>query len=556
MILNSRNTSVNPCDDFYEHSCGNWIATHEISPRDNAAGVFLSLRDILDERLRDLLEGTYEDILTSIKQAKTLFHSCDDIYSIEQLNIANVITNTFNRYTDNDMIKLLSLYGGRGLAPITVTQDAKNSSIIKIYFSWINPILKRNQTNKDQFQKLVEGFQDLIDVNTVINMETKILNMTYLNVENEKVTLEDLSNETAANLDAYINDILNEIGSPIKVTKNDSVYVASKDYVKQLFQLIDSSPRNFREYTFFRMLLSLSMALPMKYRKVVEAYENELQSQSYSLSRDIQCAKKVNKLLPNHVGRLYVDKYFKKSTKEKVAKLVEDIRQSMLHIFSGSDWMDEATKDAAKKKAAAVLDFIGYSATINKMPLFPDVGNLTGTDFLTSMLNIRRMTSALQFNSLRNLRPRNSSDIPSALVNAFYDPSRNTIRTTVKSFGMDRKAIDTLASNRTGWRTKVGKRVKVFEKAKAYKTSISKTGEKHQMLPGLEYTDDQLFFAGFAHIWCRRTSRRSILNQLNNEHSPARARVTVTLMNSHEFSKAFKCPPNSRMNPTEKYGVW
>ncbi|XP_029643362.1 membrane metallo-endopeptidase-like 1 [Octopus sinensis] len=197
MILNSRNTSVNPCDDFYEHSCGNWIATHEISPRDNAAGVFLSLRDILDERLRDLLEGTYEDILTSIKQAKTLFHSCDDIYSIEQLNITNVITNTFNRYIDNDMIKLLSLYGGRGLAPITVTQDTKNSSIIKIYFSWINPILKRNQTNKEQFQNLVEGFQDLIDVNTVINMETKILNMTYLNVENEKVTLEDLSNETA-----------------------------------------------------------------------------------------------------------------------------------------------------------------------------------------------------------------------------------------------------------------------------------------------------------------------------------------------------------------------
>ncbi|XP_014772527.1 neprilysin-1 [Octopus bimaculoides] len=550
------------------------------------------------------------------------------LYSIEQLDVRNSIKTLFHKNADVDIIKVLSLYGGEGLAPITVTQNPKNSSTLKIYFSAINPILNRNQTNKDQFQKLVEGFQDLIDVNTVFDMELMLSSMTWnIELQREKITVGDLVKITAVNVEVYINDILKEAGVPYRIAKTDSVYVIDTNYVKQLLALFSRYPSNFTEYALFRMLISVSMALPMKYRNVVEAYENALQSQSYSVSRDIQCAKITNELLPNHVGRLYVDKYFKDSTKQKVTKLVENIRQSMLQIFSSSDWMDGTTKDAAKKKAAAILDFIGYSTTITSKRLFPDVGNLTGIDFVRDLLAIRRITSAAQFNGLRYVFSRNSSSIPSAIVNAFYNPSKNSINFPAgilqKPFfdenypspllygvfgavvghefthGFDNHGslFDEVGNQKNWWNSetkkKFNKRAEGLKKQyaefnlcknkkkcqykidgkrtlgeniadngglkaafNAYKTSIKKTGEKQQMLPGLEYTDDQLFFAGFAHIWCRRTSHQSLLNQLKNEHSPARARVMVTLMNSYEFSEAFKCPPNSRMNPTKKYGVW
>ena len=39
-------------------------------------------------------------------------------------------------------------------------------------------------------------------------------------------------------------------------------------------------------------------------------------------------------------------------------------------------------------------------------------------------------------------------------------------------------------------------------------------------------------------------------------HSPAHARVVLSLANFDEFAKTFNCPVNSKMNPKDKCIVW
>lgn len=53
--------------------------------------------------------------------------------------------------------------------------------------------------------------------------------------------------------------------------------------------------------------------------------------------------------------------------------------------------------------------------------------------------------------------------------------------------------------------------------------------------------------------WCS-SSRSHIYN--GNRHSPNPLRAIVTLMNMKEFSDAFNCMPEDRMNPIEKCDLW
>uniref|UniRef100_A0A6Q2YDU0 Endothelin-converting enzyme 1 n=1 Tax=Esox lucius TaxID=8010 RepID=A0A6Q2YDU0_ESOLU len=91
---------------------------------------------------------------------------------------------------------------------------------------------------------------------------------------------------------------------------------------------------------------------------------------------------------------------------------------------------------------------------------------------------------------------------------------------------------------------------------KAYVKWIAKNGEEAS-LPAMEMTNHQLFFVGFAQVWCSvRTPESSHEGVITDPHSPSRYRVIGTVSNSHEFSEHFGCKANAPMNPTHKCDLW
>ncbi|EMP30065.1 Endothelin-converting enzyme 1 [Chelonia mydas] len=91
---------------------------------------------------------------------------------------------------------------------------------------------------------------------------------------------------------------------------------------------------------------------------------------------------------------------------------------------------------------------------------------------------------------------------------------------------------------------------------RAYQNWVKKNGNE-EALPTLGLSNNQLFFVGFAQVWCSvRTPESSHEGLITDPHSPSRFRVIGTISNSKEFSEHFHCPPGSPMNPQKKCEVW
>ncbi|XP_053378445.1 neprilysin-like [Mercenaria mercenaria] len=92
---------------------------------------------------------------------------------------------------------------------------------------------------------------------------------------------------------------------------------------------------------------------------------------------------------------------------------------------------------------------------------------------------------------------------------------------------------------------------------RAYRKWVEQRGSEEPMLPGLNFTHNQLFYINFAQTWCNNMRKEGMINSINNGvHSPGQFRVIGTLQNSRDFPVAFGCKKNSYMNPQKKCYVW
>lgn len=90
----------------------------------------------------------------------------------------------------------------------------------------------------------------------------------------------------------------------------------------------------------------------------------------------------------------------------------------------------------------------------------------------------------------------------------------------------------------------------------AYTSWVKRNGAEG-LLPGLNYTQQQMFWISAANVWCSKYRPETMkLRILTGFHSPGKFRVNGPMSNLPEFAKDFNCPLGSQMNPEKKCAVW
>lgn len=118
--------SINPCTDFYDFACGNWIRATVIPDSKSSASIFDEISESLIGRLRALVESATVDPLEPVytKQAKIFYNQCLDETAIEKL----------------DATPLKSILKQLGGWPVVEGDAWKEEE-----FNWSNQILKHKE---------------------------------------------------------------------------------------------------------------------------------------------------------------------------------------------------------------------------------------------------------------------------------------------------------------------------------------------------------------------------------------------------------------------------
>lgn len=91
-----------------------------------------------------------------------------------------------------------------------------------------------------------------------------------------------------------------------------------------------------------------------------------------------------------------------------------------------------------------------------------------------------------------------------------------------------------------------------YEKNMIKNPQVAQTSE---LLTGLNYTHQQLFFINYGQIWCT-SYQDSYISTTYSVHAPHTFRAFAPLANFDEFARVFQCAEGSRMNPVERCEIY
>ncbi|GLV37814.1 Neprilysin 2 [Carabus blaptoides fortunei] len=472
-VLKDINPKVEPCDDFYEFACGNFIKNTNIPDDKSSVTTFSVISDQLQEQLRTMIE---EDIQPNEPKpfvlAKKLYKACMNKTSIEARGLGpmkEMITKLGGwpvlegtNWKDGDFDWKQSVYKFRKVGysvdyfiDFSVGIDFKNSTRRIIDLDQAQLGLRREYLIKGLEDKIVKAYYEyMIDIAVIFGAEREAAKKELMDSLQFEIKLANISLPIEKRRNAtqlynpmsieemqqkhptipwmeYINSLL---PSGIQIQNNEIIVNSVPSYIKGLEKLLQETPkRTLANYVAWRAAGASVSYLTEELRKRQLEYGTVLNGKTERESRWKECIDITSGSLAISTGALYVRKYFDEESKKKALEMVQDIRAEFKEILEHLDWMDDETKKSALEKAASMSSHIAYPDELlddKKLEEFYENLDLSDELYLESILNLTQFGTDFSFNRLR--KPVNKTDWVShgrpAIVNAFYSSIENSIQ--------------------------------------------------------------------------------------------------------------------------------
>ncbi|XP_058453866.1 neprilysin-2-like [Malaya genurostris] len=468
--------NIEPCDDFYNFACGQFIRKTSIPDDKVSINTFSVIRDRLKEQLYTIVsENVAENEPEPFKLSKHLFRICMNKTLIQRNGFQPLLTaldnlggwpvlrgskwdinsswswaksvGDFRRYgysTDY----FISLSVGSDLQNsnrriITIDQASLGANreylikgikhpIVSAYYRYmVNTAVLLGANKKRAQQDLLQSLNFEIALAKISIPKEMRRNITGLH--NPMTVKEFQQRYPYTDWVEYFNIIFKDTG--IYIDENEIINVNVPTFMVGLGLLFkNTSKRTLANYAMWRVSGFSSFFLNDRLRKQQLRYTTVVSGKQQHEPRWKECVDIVAESLSISVGALYIRKYFHIDSKHTALDMVNNIKSAFVDILMSVDWMDEITRQSALDKVGSMVAHIGYPDELMDDAIISEYYHglqfKLGESYLDTILHLNKFKTTKAFQRLHQIIDKTDWIRHSrpAVVNAFYSSSENSIR--------------------------------------------------------------------------------------------------------------------------------